>query len=137
LSNDKEVKVWIDWCRFAKRRDMPFTSAHSSESHWRSAMKGISYRVFGTLITTTVSYAMMGSIKKAAVIGVVEVVAKVALYWAHERIWAKVAWGRLHSAISGHGVTRNQAVVVEAHQGTSKHAIVTDERASPGVVALT
>ena len=72
------------------------TSYVVSDSHWRSAFKGITYRVFATLITTTVSFLMTGSIKTAAIIGSAEVTTKVMLYWVHERIWTRITWGRRH-----------------------------------------
>lgn len=72
-----------------------------SESHWRSASKGISYRLFATLVTASMSFALTGSFKTAIIIGVAEVTGKVALYWAHERIWTRIKWGRLHKVIAG------------------------------------
>ena len=72
------------------------TSFAVSDSHWRSAFKGITYRVFATLVTTTASYLMTGSVKTALIIGSAEVTTKVLLYWAHERIWARITWGRHH-----------------------------------------
>lgn len=67
-----------------------------TESHLRSVAKGISYRFVGTLFTTAISFAVTGSAKTAMLFGSMEVTVKVILFWAHERLWARVRWGRDH-----------------------------------------
>ncbi len=67
------------------------------DSHKRSVLKGISWRITGTTDTILISYIITGSIGKAASIGLVEVVTKLFLYYAHERIWLKVSWGRIYN----------------------------------------
>jgi uncharacterized membrane protein len=99
------------------------TSYVVGESHWRSASKGVTYRVFATLVTASVSFLMTGSVKTAAIIGSAEVTAKVLLYWAHERIWARVAWGRRHAAIMANGAGEGAPVPVEAPEATSGSAM--------------
>jgi uncharacterized membrane protein len=84
------------------------------ESHWRSASKGVTYRVFATLVTTTVSFLMTGSVKTAAIIGSTEVTAKVLLYWAHERIWARITWGRRGRVMVADGAGERLASPIEA-----------------------
>jgi uncharacterized membrane protein len=71
-----------------------------TDSRWRSASKGISYRVFATVFTTAASFAMTGSMKTATLIGSVEVSVKILLYWAHERLWSRVTWGRVHEVVA-------------------------------------
>jgi uncharacterized membrane protein len=66
----------------------------SHDSHLRSVVKGFSYRVLGTLFTTTLSFVMTGSVKTAALLGSAEVTCKIVLFWGHERAWARVRWGR-------------------------------------------
>ncbi|MFN5366753.1 MAG: DUF2061 domain-containing protein [Bacteroidota bacterium] len=65
------------------------------ESHLRSLLKGISWRVIGTLDTILLSYIFTGSIKIAAAIGGTEVISKVGLYYLHERAWQRVPTERL------------------------------------------
>jgi uncharacterized membrane protein len=67
------------------------------ESHFRSVAKGLSYRSIATLGTFGISFVMTGSIKTATLIGSAEAVTKVLLFWAHERIWHKIPWGRSNS----------------------------------------
>jgi uncharacterized membrane protein len=93
------------------------------ESHWRSASKGVTYRVFATLVTTTVSFLMTGSVKTAVIIGSSEVTAKVLLYWAHERIWARITWGRRHRVIFGDGAGQSSASPLEASRATCVPAV--------------
>lgn len=71
-----------------------------ADSHLRSVAKGISWRIIGTIDTMLISYFVTGSVKYAAVIGSVEAVTKIVLFWGHERIWHRVPWGRKLSTFS-------------------------------------
>jgi adenylylsulfate kinase len=64
------------------------------ESLKRSIVKAVSYRVLGTVTTITVSYAFSGSAKLAAAIGMTDTALKVGVYFAHERAWNKIHFGR-------------------------------------------
>jgi uncharacterized membrane protein len=64
------------------------------ESLRRSIAKAISYRVLGTVTTMTVTYGFSGSIKLAAAIGMTDTVFKIGAYFAHERLWNKIQFGR-------------------------------------------
>jgi uncharacterized membrane protein len=64
------------------------------DRHYRSVMKAISWRVTGTLDTVVISYLVTGQIRWALSIGFVELFTKVALYYVHERLWNRVAFGR-------------------------------------------
>lgn len=57
------------------------------ESHGRSLIKGITWRILGTLDTMVISWFMTGSVAIAAAIGGTEVFTKVILYYLHERAW--------------------------------------------------
>ena len=65
------------------------------ESHLRSLLKGISWRVVGTMDTMLLSYIFTGSMKIAAAIGGTEVLSKVGLYYLHERAWQRVPTEKL------------------------------------------
>lgn len=65
------------------------------DKHWRSVVKGISWRFFGTLDTIIISLFVTGKLAKAFAIGFTEVFTKVGLYYLHERVWMKVSWGKL------------------------------------------
>lgn len=64
------------------------------ETNTRSVTKGISWRFFATGTTIIIVYLFFGRLDLAIAAGVIETVLKVALYWAHERIWHKVRWGK-------------------------------------------
>jgi uncharacterized membrane protein len=89
-----------------------------TDSRWRSASKGISYRVFATLLTTAASFAMTGSMKTATLIGSVEVSVKILLYWAHERLWSRITWGRVREIVASDG-----ALPESAHEAIPKPPI--------------
>jgi len=64
------------------------------ETNKRSIVKGISWRVFATTTTIIIVYFFFGRLDLAIAAGILETVAKIALYWAHERAWFKIKWGR-------------------------------------------
>jgi uncharacterized membrane protein len=63
------------------------------ESRLRSVLKALSWRVLATLTTIAIAYIILGDVKTALKIGAVEVVAKMAIYYLHERAWAQVPLG--------------------------------------------
>lgn len=65
-----------------------------SESHLRSIAKAVSWRTLGTVDTFILSFIITGQAKMALAISGVEIFTKVFLFWAHERIWTRVGWGR-------------------------------------------
>lgn len=64
------------------------------DTNKRSIVKGISWRVVATSTTITIVYVFFGRLDLAIVAGLLETVLKVGLYWAHERLWFKIKWGR-------------------------------------------
>lgn len=64
-------------------------------SHIRSLVKAVSWRVVGSLDTFVLSMIFTGSAKYAVSIATAEALTKVVLYYGHERIWRRVRWGRL------------------------------------------
>ena len=64
------------------------------ETNRRSIVKGISWRVVATTTTILIVYFFFGRLDLAIAAGVIETVLKIALYWAHERVWHKIRWGR-------------------------------------------
>lgn len=63
-----------------------------AEKSYRSLIKGISWRFFGTLDTIIIALFWTGNFAQAFAIGGTEIVTKVFLYWVHERLWLKVKW---------------------------------------------
>lgn len=70
------------------------TEKPAKDSHWRSFVKGISWRATGTVDTMLISYFVTGNPLTALKIGAVEVFTKLVLYYFHERIWQKIKWGQ-------------------------------------------
>jgi len=64
------------------------------ETNKRSIVKGISWRVVATTTTIIIVYIFFGRLDLAIAAGIMETVLKVGLYWAHERAWFKIRWGR-------------------------------------------
>ena len=63
-------------------------------SHGRSLLKAISWRFFGNLISFIIIYELTHNGKLAFVASGIELVIKIVLYYAHERVWNKIKWGR-------------------------------------------
>lgn len=65
-----------------------------TDSHTRSLAKALSWRVFALGITTGVSYLLSHSVTVAVSIGVVDSLIKIGAYYAHERAWIGIRFGR-------------------------------------------
>jgi len=70
------------------------------ETHFRSLAKGVGWRALATLTTILLVFAFTGKLALALEVGGLEVIAKIALYYAYERIWNSITWGRLTSVPS-------------------------------------
>ena len=64
------------------------------ETNKRSIVKGISWRVVATTTTIIIVYLFFGRLDLAIAAGMIETLLKVGLYWAHERAWMKIRWGK-------------------------------------------
>jgi len=65
------------------------------ESRLRSMLKTVSWRVLATLTTIGIAYFILGDVQTAFKIGAVEVVAKMIIYYLHERAWAQMPRGTI------------------------------------------
>jgi len=63
------------------------------ETHRRSFLKGVSWRVLGSIDTFLLSWFFTSNAKAAGAIASTEVITKVLLYYFHERVWSSVEWG--------------------------------------------
>lgn len=63
------------------------------ESKRRSLAKVISWRFTATMTTIIISFIITGNTDLAVKIGVIEVLAKIALQYVHERLWFKIKFG--------------------------------------------
>jgi len=64
------------------------------ESNNRSILKTISWRFWATITTAALVLAFTGHLKIALVIGGIEVILKIVLYYFHERLWNKISYGK-------------------------------------------
>lgn len=60
------------------------------ESHTRSLLKGVTWRILATMTTVVIAWFVTGEVAQAFKIGFVEFFAKLAIYYFHERAWAKI-----------------------------------------------
>ena len=65
-----------------------------AERRVRSIAKAVSWRLTGTLDTVVVSLLITGSLKVSVSIGFLELFTKMTLYYLHERLWNRLAFGR-------------------------------------------
>ena len=70
------------------------------ETHFRSVIKGVSWRIIATLVTTIVVWLISGEISMALFAGASDSVVKIGLFWAHERLWQRISWGRGFPSVS-------------------------------------
>ena len=70
------------------------------ESRLRSILKSLSWRVVATLTTITIAYLVTGKIFIAFQIGGIEIIAKVIIYYFHERAWQLLPRGTIRRIYS-------------------------------------
>jgi uncharacterized membrane protein len=68
--------------------------ARASESSLRSLVKAVTWRLCGSLDTSILVFLFTGSLKLSTAIGMTEVLSKTALYYAHERLWTRMSFGK-------------------------------------------
>lgn len=64
------------------------------ETYARSVIKSISWRFWASLTTIALVLLFVGEIKAALSVGITEIVAKIILYFFHERTWDKIRFGK-------------------------------------------
>ncbi len=62
--------------------------------HAHAVAKGATWRALATVDTFMLSWLVTGHIGKAGTIASFETVTKIALFYIHEQLWARIAWGR-------------------------------------------
>ncbi len=66
-----------------------------SDTHFRSILKGVTWRILASATTMTIVYLMTGNLELVATVGIADVTAKIFFYYLHERTWGRVRWGRI------------------------------------------
>ena len=67
------------------------------ESHVRSLLKTLSWRIIATSTTICIAYFVFGNISDALTVGGIEFFAKMIIYYFHERLWLKAPRGKIRS----------------------------------------
>jgi uncharacterized membrane protein len=75
------------------------TNSIHKESHLRSVLKGITWRLIATATTILVAFLITGKTDIALKIGAMEFVVKLLVYYAHERAWQNVPRGTIRKLI--------------------------------------
>ena len=85
------------WLKVKGRRPSATTQDILSpkDAHTKSLIKGITWRVFGTIDTIIISIFITRDLSKAFRIGFLEFFTKITLFYLHERIWQKIHWGKM------------------------------------------
>ena len=66
----------------------------STDLQKRTIVKTLTWRVTASLTTFTIAWIITGDLLIGASIGSIEAIAKVFLYYFHERIWNKISWAK-------------------------------------------
>jgi len=64
------------------------------ESHIRSVVKAVTWRIGGTLVTFIVALVLTKKLELSIQIGLLDTTIKIGAFYGHERIWNKISFGR-------------------------------------------
>ena len=60
----------------------------------RTIAKTLTWRITASLTTFVIAWTLTGDLLIGISIGSIEVIAKIFLYYFHERIWNSISWAR-------------------------------------------
>ena len=66
----------------------------SVDTQKRTIVKTMTWRITASLTTFLIAWILTGDILIGASIGSIEAIAKIFLYYFHERIWTNISWQR-------------------------------------------
>jgi len=66
----------------------------STELQKRTIAKTLIWRVTASLTTFIIAWALTGDLLIGVSIGSIEAIAKIFLYYFHERIWNNISWAK-------------------------------------------
>ena len=64
------------------------------ETTRRTMAKALSWQASGLVVMTAVTYAVTGSVAEGGLVALAGSAAGMVSYVIHERVWARIAWGR-------------------------------------------
>jgi uncharacterized membrane protein len=62
----------------------------AEDSHYKSLVKAVTWRITGSVDTFLLSWLVTGHAQLAFSIAFLELFTKIILYWLHERIWLRI-----------------------------------------------
>ena len=65
------------------------------ENNTRTLTKAFTWQLMGFVLMTIVNYFYMGSLKQGLGLSLLLTLMGLVTYYFHERLWARIAWGRL------------------------------------------
>jgi uncharacterized membrane protein len=69
-----------------------------ADKHYRSLVKAVSWRITGSVDTAIITFLITHKWTFALAVSGVELFTKVGLYYAHERVWENLSFGRIKEA---------------------------------------
>jgi uncharacterized membrane protein len=69
------------------------------ESHIRTVLKTLSWRLIATTTTIVIAYFVFGDVASALAVGGIEFFAKMVIYYFHERLWQLVPRGTVRKML--------------------------------------
>ncbi len=74
-------------------------SKQIKESHARSIIKGLTWRIIASLAIFIITYFSTGEIKTAITVTTIEFPVKLVAYYLHERLWQQVPRGSIRKLL--------------------------------------
>jgi uncharacterized membrane protein len=65
------------------------------ETHLRSIIKAVSWRIGGTLVTFLVTLIISKEVGLAAKVGLLDTFVKIGAFYFHERLWHRIDFGKV------------------------------------------
>ena len=64
------------------------------DTHTRSFVKGLSWRLIATIPTMALVFIFTRNLTITFGVGVIDTIAKLIFFYLHERMWIKIPWGK-------------------------------------------
>jgi uncharacterized membrane protein len=84
----ERVWNWVQWNR------KPEDDRFFKDGHPRTVSKSVTWRALITINNFMIPYLLTGSWKTAAAFLTIATVMNIVIYYTHERVWNKFAWGK-------------------------------------------
>lgn len=89
----ERVWNWVQWNR------KPADNLFFLDGHPRTVSKSVTWRALITINNFMIPYLLTGSFGQAAAFLTIATIMNIAIYYTHERVWNRVAWGKTAEAV--------------------------------------